>query len=217
MFKISGWHRWDCHLLRFGTDSTANFGAEGQDVERPCGGCGTCGVRNQTIVVAWMGIATFWSVSINFEKQPILHVDILIHSLWCLNHSLVMGSWFQFSESFFFVMWFCGLRRNGRSLPRAVWHLLCPQCVREVRRIWTLMHCIPWSIIFFLGLWTFVNSHYLIFLLRKWNKNKKHRLTLSACVWFHKIEMNRNAPVLVKQNTFQLCSRAYMSDFMFTI
>lgn len=58
----------DCHLVRFGTDSTANFGAEGQDVEHPCGGCGICAVRNRTTVAAWIRIPTFCSVSIHFWK-----------------------------------------------------------------------------------------------------------------------------------------------------
>ena len=138
-------------------------------------------------------------------------LTILIHCLWWFNHSLVMESWFQFSESKENVMWFHGLRRSGHSLLWAVWLLLCPRCVQEVCiRHWCIeFHdiCIRHIIFFGCGLlWTLIRLDLFV-------ATQTNNIVLLWVLVFDsvKLKWTRFGKTQIRY------LRAYISDFMFAI
>ena len=138
-------------------------------------------------------------------------LTILIHCLWWFNHSLVMESWFQFSESKENVMWFHGLRRSGHSLLWAVWLLLCPRCVQEVCiRHWCIeFHdiCIKHIIFFGCGLlWTLIRLDLFV-------ATQTNNIVLLWVLVFDsvKLKWTRFGKTQIRY------LRAYISDFMFAI
>ena len=152
----------DSHLFRFGTDSTANFGAEGQDVEHPRGGGGTCGVPNRTDVAAWRN-STSSAVSIH---SIFYHVLATI-SFWGVDSG--------FRNHFFrhVIPWV--EEKRPLSSVSSVTSSMSSMRSRGVHK--TLMPCVAYH--FFLVVDCCKHSFDLIFLLREWNTNEEH---LSACV-----------------------------------